>query len=48
MYLTVGAAREGPYVIATVPSPGRYTLCLENGQPANNGAEVEEDSIVSA
>ncbi|KAI1151404.1 hypothetical protein F4825DRAFT_462633 [Nemania diffusa] len=42
VYLTVGAAREGPYVIATVPSPGRYTLCLENGQPANNGGCVRD------
>ncbi|KAI1360412.1 hypothetical protein F5Y08DRAFT_331596 [Xylaria arbuscula] len=40
--LTVGAAREGPYVIATVPSAGRYTLCLENGQPANNGGCVRD------
>ncbi|KAI1740157.1 hypothetical protein F4680DRAFT_458826 [Xylaria scruposa] len=32
VYLQVGAAREGPYIIATVPSAGRYTLCLENGQ----------------
>jgi hypothetical protein len=40
--------REGPYLIASVPSAQKYTLCLENGQAVNNGEEVEEADITEA
>ena len=48
MYLlrTSGGSREGgPFVIASVPSAGMYTLSLENGQAARNGEEVEEKRL---
>ncbi|KAJ3577597.1 hypothetical protein NPX13_g2970 [Xylaria arbuscula] len=45
VYLLVGTTQEGPYMIATVPSVGRYTLCFANGHPARNGAEIPEDSL---
>ncbi|KAI0193865.1 hypothetical protein F4808DRAFT_441693 [Astrocystis sublimbata] len=48
VYLLVGAAREGPYMIATVPSAGNYTLCFDNGQAARNGMVFAENSITSA
>jgi len=34
-------AREGPYKVASVPSVGKYTLCLSTGQPVKNGIEFE-------
>lgn len=38
-----GGSREGPFVIATVPSAGVYTLSLENGQAVRNGDEIDEE-----
>lgn len=37
--------REGPYVIATIPSPGKYTLSRDNGIPVRDGDEIGADSI---
>jgi hypothetical protein len=37
-----GSALKGPYHIAAMPSPGRYTLCYEDGAIAENGNEFEE------
>ncbi|KAI1329833.1 hypothetical protein F5Y16DRAFT_364798 [Xylariaceae sp. FL0255] len=48
VYFVNGATREGPYQIATVPSTGTYTLCLENGQPAKNGSQINETDLVAA
>lgn len=40
-----GKSREGPYCIASVPSPGVYTLSLESGVDVKDGAEIEEKSL---
>ena len=51
MYLlnSIGGSREGgPFVIASVPSAGLYTLSLENGQAVKNGEEVEEEKLEAA
>jgi hypothetical protein len=37
--------REGPYKIASVPSVGKYTLCLLTGQPVKNGTDFEEKDL---
>jgi hypothetical protein len=33
---------KGPYLIASMPSPGTYTLCHEDGRGAENGKEFAE------
>jgi hypothetical protein len=38
---------EDPYLIASVPSSGVYTI-YNNGQPANNGDEVKEENLRKA
>ncbi|KAI0419439.1 hypothetical protein F5X98DRAFT_77799 [Xylaria grammica] len=39
----------GVFVIATVPSPGRYTLCLPGGTTqVHNGEEVDEKDLEAA
>ena len=44
-----GGSREGgPFIIASVPSAGRYTLSLENGQAVRHGEEVEESRLEAA
>ena len=51
MYLlnSSGGSREGgPYVIASVPSAGMYTLSLENGQAVKNGEEIAERRLEAA
>ncbi|GKT61561.1 hypothetical protein ColTof4_02803 [Colletotrichum tofieldiae] len=49
VYLYVaGGGREGPFVVASSPTPGRYTLSLENGQAVKNGQEVDEKSLTGA
>ena len=49
MYLlNSGGSREGPYVIASVPSARRYTLSLGNGEAVKNGEEIEIDYLEAA
>lgn len=37
---------EGPYIVESViPTTRKYTLCFENGQPARDGAEVDEEDL---
>ncbi|KAF2495501.1 hypothetical protein BU16DRAFT_561785 [Lophium mytilinum] len=36
---------EGPFLVAKVSSPGIYILCFENGNPAKDGAEIEESRL---
>jgi hypothetical protein len=36
---------EGPYAVASVPSVGKYTLCLSNGQQVKNGIEINEKDL---
>ena len=40
--------RTGPYVVASVPKTARYTLVLEDGAVAFNGAVVEEVTLTKA
>ncbi|KAM6530052.1 hypothetical protein FALCPG4_008177 [Fusarium falciforme] len=37
----------GPYLIATLPAPGKCTLSLENGKPLGNG-EIDISVIKAA
>jgi len=41
---------EGPYLIASVPSTGKYTLCYDNASYdiVNNGQEVDESQLQRA
>ena len=48
MKLLVAGVWQGPYRIESVPSSGRYTLCLEDGTPANDGKEVDESDLIAA
>ncbi|KAI1214271.1 uncharacterized protein F4807DRAFT_455912 [Annulohypoxylon truncatum] len=48
VYVVEGTARDGPYKIEKVPYAGKHTLCYDNGQPAKNGAEFAEESLVAA
>jgi hypothetical protein len=41
-------SREGPYLVASIPSPGVYTLSFANGQEAQNGDEIEENDLETA
>lgn len=34
--------REGPYLVASVPSAGKYILCLSDGRSVMGGVEIEE------
>lgn len=44
VWLTKSGTRElqGPYLISGMASPGKYTLCLKNGTPIENGAGFDE------
>jgi hypothetical protein len=46
--LLVEGVEKGPYVISTVPGPGRYTLSLSDGTPINNSSEVNESDLIPA
>jgi hypothetical protein len=39
---------RGPYLVASIPQSGRYTLSLEDGEPVESGAEVDEQNLTSA
>ena len=36
---------EGPYIVESVPSLRKYTLCLSNGQQVKNGIEIERERL---
>lgn len=38
-------SHQGPYIIESVPSTKKYTLCHEDGTKALNGAIVEEKDL---
>ncbi|OTA96296.1 hypothetical protein M434DRAFT_67721, partial [Hypoxylon sp. CO27-5] len=42
--LNSDGSRDGPYLIASVPSTGNYTLCLETGASVRNGDEIKNKS----
>jgi hypothetical protein len=50
VYLDESGSRSlsGPYLIASVLRPGKYTLCLENGDKVKDGAEVDEEALIEA
>lgn len=37
---------SGPYLIASVPSQGKYTLSLEDGEKVQGGREFDEAMLV--
>ena len=37
----------GPYLIASVPSKGNYTLSFENGDKVQNGKEFKEKDLAA-
>jgi len=43
-----GGRRDGPYLVESVPSVARYTLCFENGESARGGAVVHENDLEAA
>ncbi|KAI1303463.1 hypothetical protein F5Y03DRAFT_359551 [Xylaria venustula] len=45
VYLVKNGQKTGPFKIETVPGPKRYTLCLQDGTPVNNGQEVDEKDL---
>ena len=50
VYLDEAGSRSlvGPYLIASVPEPGKYTLSFENGDRVNDGKEYDEAALVKA
>ncbi|KAI1085134.1 hypothetical protein F5B20DRAFT_521116 [Whalleya microplaca] len=47
VYLSTGGGRalQGPYLVATVPEPQKYTLCAEDGSTAEGGRVVGESEL---
>ena len=43
-----GGGLVGPYIIESVPSSRRYTLCLEDGTSAKGGQEIDESDLKEA
>ena len=39
---------DGPYLIESVPRPGKYILCFPDGRKARNGEEVDEKDVREA
>jgi hypothetical protein len=43
--LNQDGSREGPYVIASLISPGKCTLSYENGQAVRNSDEIKIEYV---
>lgn len=41
-------SHEGPYLISSVPSAGKCTLCLEDGGAVKNGELIDMDTVKAA
>lgn len=39
---------DGPYLVSSVTSGGKYILCFENGDKAKDGKEFEEKDMEKA
>lgn len=50
VYLSEPGSRSlsGPYLISSVPSTGKYVLCLENGVKVKDGKVFEEKDLSEA
>ena len=50
VYLNESGSRSlaGPYLVSSVPSTGRYVLCLESGEKVKGGKEFEEKDLSGA
>ena len=46
--LNSNESREGPYVIASLPSAEKCTLSLENGEAVKNGEEIDINDVKAA
>lgn len=40
--------REGPYLVASIPSTGVYTLSFADGREAQEGESIEENDLEAA
>lgn len=43
-----GGPREGPYLIASLPSSGKCILSLENDKLVRNGEEIDTEYVDAA
>ncbi|KAI0866565.1 hypothetical protein F4860DRAFT_523849 [Xylaria cubensis] len=41
-------SRRGPYLIASVHSPGRFTICSGDGRAVENGQQIEMTRLEAA
>ena len=50
VYLDEPGSRSlaGPYLVSSVPSTGKYVLCLGNGDKVKDGREFEEKDLSEA
>ncbi|OTB18769.1 hypothetical protein K445DRAFT_19377 [Daldinia sp. EC12] len=46
--LNSDGSRDGPYIVASVISAGKYTLSLDTGIPVRNGDEISGDELEEA
>ncbi|KAI1104101.1 hypothetical protein F4804DRAFT_206554 [Jackrogersella minutella] len=46
--LDTDGSRKGPYLIASLPSTGKCTLSLENGDAVKNGEEIDANDVEAA
>ena len=48
VYLSEGRVLQGPFLIASVPSPGKYTLSKADGIKVQDGKVYEEKKLEAA
>jgi hypothetical protein len=48
VYVSEGRALQGPFLIASVPSTGKYTLSKEDGTRVQDGRVYEEEKLAAA
>lgn len=41
VYLMASGSREGPYIVGSIPSAGKCTLCLEDGRAVKDNNEID-------
>lgn len=44
----LNGTREGPYLVASIPSTGVYTLSFADGREAQEGESIEENDLEAA
>ncbi|ERF69730.1 hypothetical protein EPUS_09308 [Endocarpon pusillum Z07020] len=48
IYISEGRTLRGPFLVASVPNVGRYTISKEDGTKLDEGKVYEEDKLESA